>query len=393
MILHGDAAEKLAEIPEASVRCCVTSPPYWGLRDYGVEGQIGLESVPDCAGWATGAPCGTCYVCKLVAVFEGVRRVLTADGVLWLNLGDSYAGSWGAQSRGLGSDPRNPSRLKGSGLSKTQILSAPPKNPGRNPSSFRRDRAAAGGLSHKDGGLKPKDMVGIPWRVAFALQAAGWWLRQDIIWHKPNPMPESILDRCTKAHEYIFLLAKSQKYYYNAGAVAEAIATSQVGRVRDDTIGGKSHAERGQHSKGGQYKRVPAGREQGSRPATPGAKHRQSDIQAGGRRMLENLARNRSETGNHDAPFGERRNRRSVWTFPTMPTKEAHFATYPIELAETCILASSEPGDTVLDPFAGIGTTGLAAMKNGRNFVGIELNADYIQLLEERAARIMPLLS
>lgn len=364
-IHHGDALAVLRTMPEASAHCCVTSPPYWGLRDYGVDGQLGLEASP------------FEYVDVMVEVFEEVRRVLRDDGTLWLNLGDSYAGSWGAQSRGKGElDPKNPNggALKRGVSIANQILSAPAKNPGRNPSSFRRDRADAGGLRHKDAGLKPKDLIGVPWRVALALQEAGWWLRSDIIWHKPNPMPESITDRPTKAHEYLFLLAKSESYYYDAAAIAEKVAISQLGRVRDGVVGGKSHEERGQHSQGGLYR-------------GPNGKNAATAQQASGRRMMENAKAARDAGGEHDAPFGEKRNRRSVWTINTQAFAEAHFATFPEDLVRPCILAGCAHGGTVLDPFAGSGTTLLVAEKLGCHGIGIELNEEYINIARRRLSQ------
>ncbi len=292
---------------------CVTSPPYYGLRDYGHEGQLGLEATPDE------------YVANLVEVFRLVRELLADAGTLWLNLGDSYAGSWGAQG----------------GQGKTGVLA------GRTVSATRQIAAAAkrasgtGSLSRCEG-LKPKDLIGIPWRVAFALQADGWFLRQDIIWHKPNPMPESVKDRCTKAHEYLFLLSKSARYYFDHAAIAE-----------------------------------PATRPEGpgnSRPyAVTGARQ--------------------GENGNiHDSLYkiGPRntRARRDVWTVPTQPYGGAHFAVFPPSLIEPCVLAGSRSGDVVLDPFFGSGTTGLVAEALGRRWIGCEINQDYANLQRERTAQI-----
>lgn len=273
---------------------CVTSPPYWGLRDYGIEGQLGLETSPDT------------YVMKLVAVFREVRRVLKDDGTLWLNLGDSYnAGRNGGHAGGgkQGNDPKYAKRSGGN---------AP--------------------------GLKPKDLVGIPWRVAFALQQDGWYLRQDIIWHKPNPMPESITDRCTKSHEYLFLLSKSYSYYFNHEAI----------------------------------------REKAVDPRGPGNKR---GYEVPGQRGGEN-----ANLGGSLHKIGPRefRNRRSVWTVTVKPFKGAHFATFPPDLIEPCILAGSRPGDTVLDPFAGAGTSGVVCKKLDRNFLGVELNPEYRALALER---------
>ena len=310
----GDVRSILPTLPAGSVRCCVTSPPYWGLRDYGHADQLGLESTPEA------------YVANLVAVFREVRRVLADDGTLWLNLGDSYSTDtkWGGSSGSLN---------------------------GHQGGGARRER-------NLDSGLKPKDLVGIPWRVAFALQADGWYLRSDVIWAKPNPMPESVTDRPTKSHEYLFLLSKSARYYYNADAIAEPIAESQVGRIREDVVGGISHAERGQHSRGGTYKQDGAG----------------------GRRYEGFNAR----WNNSEASTRPVRNARTVWTIATQPYAEAHFATFPEELPRRCILAGSEPGDTVLDPFMGSGTTLAVAVGNGRAGVGIELNPDYLDLARNR---------
>lgn len=387
MIHQGKALTTLPKLADGSARCVVTSPPYWGLRDYGVDGQMGLEPSPDCLGWASGDKCGECYVCKMVEVFAEVRRVLADDGTLWLNMGDCYAGSWGAQSRGTGSDPKNAHSLKGSGLSKGQILSAPAKNPGRNPQSFRRDRADAGGLRHKDGGggLKPKDLIGVPWRLALALQAAGWWLRSDIIWHKPNPMPESITDRPTKAHEYVFLLTKRRKYFYDADAIRERQAEDTSARYD------RAHAEYqapGQAAHSGIVGFRPNVRKD-SRNGRSSADFRGHDMR---NKDLERYGTTRGIV-NESCTHPQGRNKRTVWTLATMATPEAHFATFPIELAETCILAGSAPGDTILDPFAGIGTTGLAALKHGRAFVGIEIKPEYIAMAEERLNRLMPLLA
>ena len=291
---HGDCLETLRTLPANSVQCCVTSPPYWGLRDYGVDGQIGLEQTPEA------------YVARLVEVFREVRRVLRDDGTVWLNLGDSYSGSGRGQ---------NPNGKQGTNRGTLFV----PDNSGVVPD-----------------GLKPKDLVGIPWRVAFALQADGWWLRSDIIWHKPNPMPESVTDRPTKAHEYVFLLTKSARYFYDAQAVSEpSIYPDDDRKARSTTA----------------QKRMPTDSIAGVRP------------------------------GSATYPT---RNRRSVWSITPKPFKGAHFATMPPDLAELCILAGCPVGGTVLDPFAGSGTTLAVAVANGRNGIGIELNAEYIDLARQR---------
>jgi DNA modification methylase len=370
-ILHGDCREVMATLPAESVQTCVTSPPYWGLRDYGVPGQLGLEKTPDE------------YVAKMVEVFREVRRVLRNDGTLWLNLGDSYT----ASARG-GHSTKFPGRDKTAHMFESRTIDC--------------------------GGLKPKDLVGIPWRVAFALQADGWYLRSDIIWHKPNPMPESVTDRPTKAHEYLFLLTRSERYYYDADAIAE------------ESIGG------------------------------PQIRSRASNFKKAG------ISGNHT-SGAEDYVLGSTRNRRTVWTVATRPYKGAHFATFPPKLIEPCILAGSASkacehcgaawvrvvekvfkGDgnpipyegrqsmgskmalsgaqlaawkaanpdkhlgfapacpcpdnngtacsTVLDPFGGSGTTGAVAEQHGRNAILIELNASYLPLQRERLAKVQPVL-
>jgi len=310
MILVGDAREKLAEIEDGSVQTCVTSPPYWKLRDYGHDEQLGMEETP------------ADYVANLVAVFREVRRALADDGTLWLNLGDSWAGSWGAQGR-------NGQTADRSVVSARQI-EAHPKNASRTGSIPDGSR------------LKPKDLVGIPWSVAFALRDDGWWLRDEIIWRKLNAMPSSVTDRTTRCHEQIFLLSKSARYYYDGDAVAEPLATDPRERKRS-----------------GNKKRTPG------EDVIPGASH---------------VGRSFPWTEN-DAGT---RNRRSVWTITTKPFPEAHFATFPLQIPMLCIQAGSAPGDTVLDPFAGAGTTGVAATKLAREFVGIELNEEYAAMATRR---------
>jgi len=283
----GDSRQLLAAMPDKSVHCCVTSPPYYGLRDYGHAGQIGLEQSPEA------------YVAELVAVFREVKRVLRDDGTLWLNLGDSYANG-GRKSRAT--DTKLPARA----------AETRPDDPP---------------------GLKPKDLIGIPWRVAFALQADGWYLRQDIIWHKPNAMPESVQDRCTKAHEYIFLLSKSQDYYYDAGAIAE--------------------------------------------PATRGA--------AGSRFTAGKTAAHQlGRAGAGDRADKDTRNKRGVWAVPTASYSEAHFATFPPDLIRPCIRAGCPVGGTVLDPFNGAGTTGLVCIEESRNYHGLEINPEYVAMTNAR---------
>jgi len=305
----GDCLDALRRMPDGSVQCCVTSPPYWGLRDYGHDGQIGLESTPEA------------YVTRMVEVFREVWRVLREDGTLWLNLGDSYAATTKTTGRN-DADRRNTWGTFADGVSK--------------PSD-------SGGTKTKVDcvGLKPKDLCGIPWRVAFALQADGWYLRQDIIWHKPNPMPESVRDRCTKSHEYVFLLSKSERYYYDAEAVAEP-ATAGTHITTEKSFGGQA----------------------------AGAKVAPSGNQIPGKQWS----------------WGNTRNRRSVWTITPKPFSGAHFAVMPPDLADLCIRAGCPEGGVVLDPFGGAGTVGLVADRTGRDAVLCELNPEYAELARRRIA-------
>jgi DNA modification methylase len=305
-ILHGDCRTVLPTLADCSIQCCVTSPPYYGLRDYGVAGQIGLEPTPDE------------YVAEMVAVFREVRRVLRHDGTLWLNIGDSYA----APSKGTG------------GATEKQVTNA---------GAFFAPR------KFNMGDAKQKDLMGIPWLLAFALRAGGWFLRSDIIWHKPNPMPESVRDRPTSAHEHVFLLTKRERYFYDAGAIAEdAIPQERTGKTGYSTPKHEAHHE-----------------------ATKGeANWRKSTL---------------------NAASGDTRNARNVWTIATQPYSGAHFATMPPELAERCIKAGTKPGDTVLDPFSGAGTTGLVADRLNRHATLIELNPEYRALAGERITADAPL--
>lgn len=283
------------------VQTCVTSPPYFGLRDYGHEGQIGLEETPDH------------YISAMVEVFRCVRDVLVDDGTLWLNIGDSYNAHPGQR------------KTTDKAGDKQQTV-----------------RGATAAPSRSVDGLKPKDLIGIPWMLAFALRADGWYLRQDIIWHKPNPMPESVCDRCTKAHEYLFLLSKSERYYYDAEAIMEPVAASTIERLSQPTLNQQEGSDRVPGKTNGKMKAV----------------------------------------GRID-----KRNRRSVWSVATRPYKGAHFATFPPALIEPCILAGSRPGDIVLDPFMGSGTTAQAAIQHGRQYLGCELNPEYGHLQQERLAK------
>jgi DNA modification methylase len=298
-IIKGDCIEVLKTLPDGIINTVITSPPYYGLRDYGIDGQFGLEETPEA------------YTQKLVELFREIRRVLRDDGTVWLNLGDSYAGS-GGDHTGLNS--RSCPTLE------------------RNEDKKRRKPIKV------TDGLKPKDIIGIPWRVAFALQSDGWYLRQDIIWHKPNPMPESVTDRCTKSHEYIFLLSKSQKYYFDNEAIKEDASPDTSLRNRDEP----------------RLNNTP------------------------GRTKMGGLVKNDYET----------RNKRSVWTVSTKPFSEAHFATFPEELINPCVLAGCPEGGLVYDPFMGAGTTALVAKKLARHYLGSELNPEYIKIAEKRLSNI-----
>lgn len=352
-IIQGDVIEVLRTLPAESVHCCVTSPPYWGLRDYGTGqwdggdptcdhkirydsradrplGKLhgGHETI-DAATAIIREQCPKCgarrvdkqiglertvdeYVAKMVDVFGEVRRVLHPDGTLWLNLGDSYCST----TKGSGGHSEKQDSNAGARFEPRQL-----------------------GLGS---GLKPKDLAGVPWRTALALQADGWWLRSDICWYKPNAMPESVTDRPSKAHEYVFLLAKNQRYYYDAEAIAEPAGWN-------GTSGNKNY-----------------------RPDAPGRRVNDLSTNGGGPRNI--------------------RNKRSVWTISTYATREAHFATYAIELPELCIRAGSPENGLVLDPFSGAATTGLACLKTNRRYLGIELNPEYVEMAFARARKYYPLL-
>lgn len=302
MIVQGDCLEVLRDLPDGCARMCITSPPYWGLRDYGCDGQIGLEKTPDE------------FVARLVKVFRELRRVLADDGTLWLNIGDSYAQSG-----------------KGGATGATSTLN------GGIESQNASKHVAANRLV---AGLKPKDLVGIPWMVSFALRADGWYLRQDVIWHKPNPMPESVRDRFTKSHEHLFLLSKSPRYYWDAEASKEPAVYKEK---RNGRIGAYQKKAQGDGGDG---------------TSPTGIAERDLTV----------------------------RNRRDVWTVATQPFKGAHFATFPPDLVEPCVKIGSAPGDIVLDPFAGAGTVGVVCMGLGREHLGIELNPAYVAIAEARIA-------
>ncbi|PZP83397.1 MAG: site-specific DNA-methyltransferase [Azospirillum brasilense] len=317
-IYEGDCRKVLPTLAENSVHCCVTSPPYWGLRNYGTDRQIGMEAEVQA------------YIDTLVAVFAEVRRVLRPDGTLWLNLGDCYTGSGkGGHSSRIRSENWQPSY----------------------------------GKAHMPAGLKPKELVGLPWRVAFALQADGWYLRSDIIWHKPNPMPESVKDRPTRAHEFIFLFSKSRQYAYDYHAIREPLKDSSIARVQQDVA-----------------------QQEGSDRAHAGGKTngRMKAVVYGGKKH-EGYGTTR-HSGNAWEPqqSGGLVNKKSVWTVATCGLKEAHFATFPPKLIEPCIKAGCVERGVVLDPFFGAGTTALVAERLNRDCIGIELNGGYIGIARKR---------
>lgn len=383
MIHIGDCMEVMRTMGDGSVQTCVTSPPYFGLRDYGMEGQTGLEATP------------AEFVARLVEVFREVRRLLRADGTLWLNLGDSYASNAGGYSdtgsRGTSSCPSI-----GAGTMAAVVK---------------------GHLRRPPAGLKPKELIGIPWRVAFALQEDGWYLRQDIIWAKPNPMPESVKDRCTKAHEYMFLLSKSPDYYYDQDAIREPAAPSSIARwaqdvesqAGSDRVPGKTNGA--MKAVGGHTRRGGSGRSGMAYPET-----RQSVLDGIDIEALRTEQRSRRDTFARTGAVAEHvmpgqsaaqhradreedtfdiasRNKRSVWTVPTMPFKEAHFATFPERLIEPCVLAGAPAGGVVLDPFMGAGTTAVVAERLGRRWIGCELNPEYAAIAEARIRAVQPGLS
>lgn len=339
-VLLGDALERLRGLPDAFADCCATSPPYWALRDYGVDGQIGLEQTPDE------------YVNHLVTVFCEVRRVLRPDGTLWLNLGDSYAGG-GCGSR----DPeRWPKQARNDHMPKhVKKLCGTSVEPRARNLGMARPKPSLAKMRALGAGLKEKDLIGIPWAVAFALRADGWYLRSDIIWAKPNPMPESVADRPTKSHEHLFLLSASERYFYDADAIREPLAPSTR--------------------------------------TSYGTKRRSKGNDPLGRVKSDSFAKtmpHRKPRLNEDGSIAGA-NKRDVWTVATRPYPEAHFATYPPELVEPCVLAGSRRGGLVIDPFCGSGTTGQVALANGRSFIGIELNPQYLEMARRRLRDTAPL--
>lgn len=334
-VFFGDCRDTMRDLiaQGVKVQMCVTSPPYFGLRDYGHAGQLGLEATP------------AEFVAAMVEVFALVRELLADDGVLWLNLGDSYnaAGRTGHGTR--------------QGFKQGTNRASAEKADNCRPSVET---------------LKPKDLIGIPWRVAFALQADGWYLRQDIIWHKPNPMPESVTDRCTKAHEYMFLLSKSERYFFDSDAIKEQSVTGDIRRP---------YGSKGAWDLDGR----PEEQRPNGKPRGKGGKN--AFRGQGHFRSADTGPANREGRDMADVGAGETRNRRSVWTVPTQPYNGAHFATFPPALIEPCILAGSRSGDTVLDCFFGSGTTGEVAGNLGRNWIGCEINDQYAPLHQARTAQ------
>ncbi len=398
-IYHGDCREILASLPDQSINCCVTSPPYFGLRDYGTaqwEGGDGecdhitgraSRTITDASNkqstnngnWAseTRGVCPKCgarridqqigieqtpdeYVAQLVSVFREVRRVLRDDGTCWLNLGDSYAGS----GRGLNGDgtPSDRGNAK-QGTNKGTTI---------------------GKFVKVDSGLKPKDLIGIPWRVAFALQADGWWLRQDIIWAKPNPMPESVTDRCTKSHEYIFLLSKSARYYYDNEAIKEPLKDASIARLIQD-VENQEGSDRVPGKTNGKMKAVKfGGNKQCPDTRLQSGKEWNPKMGGGGSSYKNGHSGYFDKDGN---PLcGSMANKKSVWNVTTRGYKDAHFATFPPKLIEPCILAGCPEGGTVLDPFIGSGTTAMVANYLKRKAIGIDLNMEYMELIEKRTS-------
>ena len=311
-IINRDALYALRELPEESVHCCVTSPPYYALRDYGLDAQIGREDTPEQ------------YIDRLTEVFREVRRVLRTDGTFWLNIADTYCGTG---NKGYHADPKNPRGRNGQAVS----------------------------IARQAAGCKQKDLIGIPWLLAFALRADGWYLRSDIIWQKENPMPESVKDRPTRCYEHIFLLSKEKKYYYDAAAIAEPLAPTTAERYR--------------------------------RARSTNSKY---TLEIPGQGKVQGLNRPRDGGYYDDALMPTTRNKRDVWTVSTNGFRGAHFAVFPEKLIEPCILAGSPLGGTVLDPFAGSGTTGVVAKRLRRDFIGCEINPDYAQMAADRIAAATP---
>ena len=358
-LLIGDVRQVLPTLESESVQMCVTSPPYWGLRDYGVGGQLGLEATPEE------------YVDRMVDVFRGVRRVLKRDGTLWLNLGDSYARDAKKGQHKPGDTGKQVYIYDNEGGRASAYLRLSETQGSSDGKVGRADKAAK---RNNGNGLKPKDLIGIPWRVAFALQADGWYLRQDIIWHKPNPMPESVTDRCTKAHEYVFLLSKSERYYFDGEAIKEE---SLMDDMRRPYGPGQVDNRGNGHDRGGGQLRKSKGNNKTFRGGGAYTNNQSFDNSSKAKRQSH---------GNTENVSGKR-NKRSVWTIATQPYADAHFATFPPALVEPCIAAGSKSGDIVLDPFFGSGTTGEVCEKLGRQWLGIEINPEYGDMARRRTAQ------
>lgn len=345
-IYHGDSLEILKSLPSDSVDCCITSPPYYALRDYGIEGQIGLEETPEE------------YIEKLVSVFHEVKRVLVGEGTLWLNIGDSY---WGSGSRGFDFTNKFSAASKvQQGSKETHDLHNIPK------------------LTGEVNGYKTKDLIGIPWMLAFALRADGWYLRQDIIWAKKNCMPESVRDRCVKSHEYIFLMSKNPKYYFDYKAIQTPASDvskkrAQYGLKTNQPEGMVEHFDT--EKMGDKF--VP----DMANARDVWDEGRYKNLQYDGQR--NHTMHERRAEGFKDIEY-TMANKRDVWRVSCSSYKEAHFATFPEELIRPCIKAGCPKGGIVLDPFFGSGTTGAVAIQEGCNYIGIELNGDYIKLAEDR---------
>lgn len=354
-ILQGDSSVILDTLPAKSIDCCVTSPPYYALRDYGVTGQIGLEDTPEL------------FIEKLVKVFRGVHRVLKDEGTLWLNIGDSY---WGGKGKSGSQSPSDAEARNIGGKSITKKY----QQLGGKYTIRPTDR------THEN--IKAKDMIGIPWMLAFALRTDGWYLRQDIIWHKPNPMPESVRDRCTKAHEYIFLFSKSKKYYYDAYAIEEPCVWD-IGGLTEKRIG---RAEENHKAMPNMLKNGIRPKKKG--PQTFGGTKARNEQESGGDPRNGHRTDENSQWGKVWDNEKPTRNKRSVWTVATRPFKDAHFATFPRELIVDCIKAGCPEGGTVLDPFWGAGTTGIVAKSLDRNYLGIEINPEYIDISKKRFEKL-----
>lgn len=330
MIYNGDCREILKTIETETINCCITSPPYYGLRDYGEDKQIGLENTPEK------------YIEQLADVFDEIKRVLKADGTLWLNIGDSYAGS----GKGGANYPDNAMYYK----------------QGTNTGSL----TEKGIRPYRSEVIKPKDMIGIPWMLAFELRRRGWYLRQDIIWSKPNPMPESVKDRCTKSHEYIFLLSKSDHYYFDAEAIAEPVADSTLRRLNQNIDGQNGSFAYGKTN--GNMKAVAS--RYGGKKYT---EHKEDFFRTKSGKMYE---------------YRAKRNKRDVWTVSTKAYKGAHFATFPEDLIEPCVLAGCPKAGIIIDPFAGTSTTGVVCKRYGREFIGIEINKEYCTMGIDRMKNV-----